>query len=65
MSVHPESPRAYCDRLNLKIDISSPGNPAIVGKTGKRHFYMHGNAENPGQCCNILRRLLRMKGLEQ
>jgi hypothetical protein len=42
MQPHPDSPRAICDRLGLALDLSRYLSPAVVGSTGKRHYYAHG-----------------------
>lgn len=61
--IHPHSPRAYCDKLGLHIDASRYNNPAIIGATGKRHYYSHGRMDSKREACRILRRLARMKGI--
>lgn len=62
MIPHPDSPRALCDALGLRIDLDRPGNPAIVGATGKRHYYSHGRPDGGGrEMCDVLGRLKRMR----
>jgi hypothetical protein len=61
MTPHPLSPRGYCDRLGLAIDLSKQGAPAIVSRSGKRHYYAHGSAafDRGREMCDVLARLER------
>lgn len=62
MIPHPESPRALCDQLGLRIDLDKAGSPAIVGPTGKRHYYSHGRPSGGGrEMCDVLHRLVRLR----
>ncbi len=62
MTAQPDSPRDYCDRLGLSIDLSREGSPAIVGSTGKRHYYSHGRRDSHSlEMCDVLARLARAK----
>ena len=64
MDAQPNSPRDYCNRLGLKIDLSRDGNPAIVGPTGKRHYWPHGRGGQQGrEACDVLGRLARIKAV--
>lgn len=56
---HPESPRAYADRLGLQVDFSVYMSPAIIGSTGKRHHYPHGQSAGRHEATAILDRLAR------
>ena len=59
-----DSPRDYCNRLGLDIDLSKPGNPAIISNTGKRHYWPHGHGGTMGrEMCEVLGRYARMKGV--
>ena len=53
------SPRDYCDRLGLRIDLSREGNPAIVGRTGKRRYWAHGRCDGSREACDVLARAVR------
>jgi hypothetical protein len=61
MTAHPDSPSAMAARLGLSLDLSLTGSPAIVGETGKRHYYPHGRNAGRREATAILRRLLRIK----
>jgi len=63
MSTQPNSPRDYCNRLGLAIDLSLYDSPAIVGRTGKRHYYAHGRRSGEREACDVLARLARMQGV--
>lgn len=64
MNPQPNSPRDYCDRLGLQIDLERPGNPAVVGRTGKRHYWPHGHGGQEGrEACDVLGRLARIRGV--
>jgi len=63
MTPHPDSPRALCDLLGLQIDLSRYLSPAIVGKTGKRHYYAHGGGFGRREATDVLFRLCSMKGI--
>lgn len=67
-NLHPESPAAMCFRLGLTVDLSRDGNPAIIGPTGKRHYYPHGkpvwnNGSRRPETSDLLRRLARRRGV--
>lgn len=60
----PNSPRDYCDRLGLVVDLSREGSPAVIGETGKRHYWPHGHKGAWGrEMCDVLSRLARRKGV--
>lgn len=61
LEAHPDSPRALCDRLGLRIDLSKYNSPAIVGSTGKRHYYGHGNSDGRREATCVLLRLIRLR----
>lgn len=61
MTPHPASPRALADRLGLALDLSSYNSPAIVGPTGKRHYYAHGHSDGRREATAILLRLIQMR----
>lgn len=61
MEPMPNSPKDYCNRLGLQIDLSWPGSPAIVGPSGKHHYYAHGRRDGSLEMCDILARLERMR----
>lgn len=62
MTPHPDSPRAFADRLGLALDLSRYLSPAVVGPTGKRHYYKHGGGLfGRYEATDVLRRLLRMR----
>jgi len=63
MQPQPNSPRDYCNRLGLAIDLSKPGSPAVVGLTGKRHYLPHGRRDGSRELCDVLSRLARLKGV--
>jgi hypothetical protein len=54
-----------CFRLGLTVDLSRDGNPAIIGPTGKRHYYPHGAGANNWrfrfEATDILSRLARRR----
>lgn len=66
-NLHPESPAAMCFRLGLAVDLSRHGSPAIVGPTGKHHYYPHGtpvwDTSLKPEMSDILRRLARRRGI--
>ena len=63
-ATQPNSPRDFCNRLGLEIDLSWQGNPAMVGETGKHHYWPHGYGGTRGrEMCDVLERLARRKGL--
>ena len=60
--VHPDSPKALALSLGLTVDTSRYLSPAIVGETGKRHYYKHGGGIlGRHEATDVLRRLIRMK----
>lgn len=59
MTPHPDSPKAMAERLGLAIDLSRYLSPAIVGPTGKRHYYPHGQDAGRREATAILSRLIR------
>ena len=59
--IHPDSPRALGDSLGLTFDFSREGSPAIVGASGKRHYYAHGRDGQQLEITTILRRLISMR----
>jgi len=59
-----DSPSAMAARLGLSVDLSRYLSPAIVGATGKRHYYQHGQNAGRREATAILRRLLRIRGLQ-
>jgi hypothetical protein len=61
MTPHPESPRALADKLGLAIDLSRYLSPAIVGQSGKRHYYAHGGGFGKREATDVLRRLERLR----
>ena len=61
MTPHPNSPRALVDRLGLAIDLTRYLSPAIVGPTGKRHYYAYGGGFGRREATDVLRRLIRIR----
>lgn len=60
MTAHPDSPSAMAKALGLTIDLSKYNSPAVVGRTGKRHYYPHGQDAGRKEATAILRRMLRV-----
>ena len=58
---HPESPKAIADKLGLSIDLSRYLSPAIVSKSGKRHYYAHGGGFGKYEATAVLMRLERIR----
>jgi hypothetical protein len=63
MSSAPNTPHGLMKRLGLSLDLSVYLSPAVIGATGKRHYYGHGHNDGRREIMDVLRRLCRMKGL--
>ena len=57
MTPFPNTPREMADLLGLSFDFSREGSPAIVGASGKRHYYAHGRDGQQLEITDVLHRL--------